>query len=96
MQGSSFCILDIHIFLVPNSLSKSPLSKWKKYDKKLVNVFFFFFRRYFRMSSERSDHLLALVKPLIKKKDINLRKSISVEERLLRKYLRIPEKGFGY
>ena len=48
------------------------------------------------MSSERSDHLLALVKPLIKKKDINLRKSISVEERLLRKYLRIPEKGFGY
>ena len=27
LQGFSFCILDIQIFLVPNNLSKSPLSK---------------------------------------------------------------------
>ena len=34
------------------------------------------------MSLERFDHLLALVKPLIKKKDTNLQKLISAKERL--------------
>ena len=34
------------------------------------------------MSPEKFDHLLALVKPLLKKQDTNLRKSISAEERL--------------
>ena len=34
------------------------------------------------MSPERFDHLLALVKPLIKKKDANLGKLIPAEERL--------------
>ena len=34
------------------------------------------------MSPERFDHLLELVKPIIEKKDTNLRKSIPAAERL--------------
>ena len=34
------------------------------------------------MSPKRFDHLLELVKPITEKKDTNLRKSMSVEERL--------------
>ena len=34
------------------------------------------------MSLERSDHLLELVKPIIKKKDTNFHKSIPASERL--------------
>ena len=89
LRCSSFCILDIHIFLVPNNLSKSPLYKLKSMIKRGILfcfVFsvgiFFFRRRYFRVSPERFHYLLALVKSLIKKKGTNLRKLISAAERL--------------
>ena len=90
LRCSSFCILDIHIFLVPNNLSKSPLYKLKSMIKKEAFCFSFFFsvgifffrRRYFRMSPEQFHYLLALVKSLIKKKGTNLRKLISAAERL--------------
>ena len=51
----------------------------KNMIKKCSFRFCFFFRRQFRMSPELFDHLLALVKPLIKKKDTNLWKSISAD-----------------
>lgn len=38
--------------------------------------------RYFRMSPNRFQHLLGLVSPLISKKDTNMRKAITPEERL--------------
>ena len=51
--------------------------------KVLKSSFAFLFGVFFvRMSPKLVDHLLTLVQPLIKKKDINLRKSISAKERL--------------
>ena len=44
-----------------------------------------FHYRYVRMSKERFDHLLGMIRPRITKKDTLMREAITAEERLVRK-----------
>ena len=85
-------------YLFVDVLQNSCFSKFRNIHRK-TPVLESLFNKVFRMSPEQFDNLLALVKPLIKKRrqfaKINLcwRKTL---RKTLRKYLRIPGKGFGF
>ena len=102
LQDFSFSILDIHILLVPNNLSKSPLSKVKK--KKKVILFFFFSLGIQNVTGMVRSFISTIQTTLIKKKVTNLRKFSQLSllkkdfnfKKDLQKIFKNTREGFGF